>query len=137
MGSYRNRAVATCVAVLTLAAGASWSAAADREPPPDPQEATTEEIIEYYESGRFAEDAARVARKARRSLRRQLKRRNGPRKAAIVFDIDDTALSTYECQNGHGAFGGTELALCVVEAGSETTLGTGEGLPAIKPGSRA
>jgi predicted secreted acid phosphatase len=124
--------VAAAVAAI-LTGGTAWSAAANREPPPDPREATTEEVIEYYDSGRFAEDTARVARRARRSLKRQLKRRKGPRKPAIVFDIDDTALSTYKCQKGHGEFGGTELTLCVVEAGSETTLGTGNGLPPIKP----
>jgi hypothetical protein len=132
-GARRNRIVVACVAVAALTVGTAWSAAADREPPPDPQEATHDEVIEYYDSGRFAEDTARIARRARRSLKRQLATRTGPRKPAIVFDIDDTALSTYECQKGHGEFGGTELALCVIEAGIETTLGTGEGLPPIVP----
>lgn len=122
-----------CVVAAALTVGAAWSTAAERERPPDPREATAEEVIEYYDSGRFAEDTANVARRARRSLKRQLRTRTGPRKAAIVFDIDDTALSTYECQKGHGEFGGTELALCVVEAGVETTTGTGEGLPPIRP----
>jgi hypothetical protein len=114
--------------------GALPALAFDRaEGVPDPEHATFEEVVEYYESGRFEHDANRIGRRAKRALTRQVRRR-GPKDPvpAIVFDIDDTALSSYECQKDAGDFGGTELLLCVVEAGADNTL-AGEGLPRIDP----
>jgi acid phosphatase len=100
---------------------------------PDAEHATFDEVVEYYDSGRFEHDANRIGRRAKRALTRQVRRR-GPQDPipAIVFDIDDTALSTYECQKNAGDFGGTELLLCVVGAGVDNTLAD-EGLPRIKP----
>jgi hypothetical protein len=100
---------------------------------PDPEHATHDEVVEYYESGRFEHDANRIGRRAKRALARQVRRRDPQDPIpAIVFDIDDTALSTYECQKDAGEFGGTELLLCVIEAGVDNTL-QGEGLPRIDP----
>jgi hypothetical protein len=130
----RGPAAATwAAAAMAVVLGIAWPAWAGGEQPPGPREATEEEILEYYESGRYAEDTEAVARSARRSLRRQLDGGLSDGDDAIVFDIDDTALSSYECQKRHGDFGSTELALCVIVAGAQTTTGTGDGLPAIEP----
>ena len=51
-----------------------------------------DEIVAYHDSGEWARDTTRVVRRARRYLSRRLEDR-----AAIVLDVDDTALSTYEC----------------------------------------
>jgi predicted secreted acid phosphatase len=51
-----------------------------------------DEIIEYHDSGEWARDTTRVVRRARRYLSRRLEDR-----PAIVLDVDDTALSSYEC----------------------------------------
>jgi predicted secreted acid phosphatase len=50
-------------------------------------------IVAYRESGRWEADIATVIRKARRQVRRHL----ADEKPAIVLDVDDTALSSYEC----------------------------------------
>jgi len=59
------------------------------------QPATPEQIVEYYEGGHFDEDLAPVMKSATRSLKSQVAKK--PRKPAIVFDIDDTLESTYDC----------------------------------------
>jgi predicted secreted acid phosphatase len=51
-----------------------------------------DEIVAYHDSGEWARDTTRVVRRARRYLGRRLEDR-----PAIVLDIDDTALSSYEC----------------------------------------
>jgi predicted secreted acid phosphatase len=51
-----------------------------------------DEIVEYHDSGEWARDTTRVVRRARRFLSRRLEDR-----PAIVIDVDDTALSSYEC----------------------------------------
>jgi acid phosphatase len=102
---------------------------------PDAEHATFEEVVEYYESGRYEHDANRIGRRAKRALVREVRRLpsgHGNPKPAIVFDIDDTALSLYECEKEQGDFGNTQLVPCVVEAGVDTAAG-GDGLPRIEP----
>jgi predicted secreted acid phosphatase len=59
------------------------------------QPATPAVITEYYDGGHYGEDLDALTASATRSLKSQLKKK--PRKPAIVFDIDDTLESTYEC----------------------------------------
>jgi predicted secreted acid phosphatase len=76
--------VAAVAVALALLAGA----------PPEPEPpATPEEIVAYRESGAWERDTARVVRRARRVLLRH----RGDERAAIVLDVDDTSLSSYEC----------------------------------------
>lgn len=56
------------------------------------QPATPEEIIAYHDSGEWAADTTAVVDKARAYLESHL----APR-AAIVLDVDDTSLSSYDC----------------------------------------
>jgi putative acid phosphatase of HAD superfamily subfamily IIIB len=51
-----------------------------------------DEIVAYHDSGDWARDTTRVVRRAQRYLSRRLEGR-----PAIVLDVDDTSLSTYEC----------------------------------------
>ena len=66
--------------------------AAAKEPPAP---APPEEITQYYESGEYDADLKKATAAATKSLTAQLKKK--PKKPAIVFDIDDTLESTYEC----------------------------------------
>jgi acid phosphatase len=58
--------------------------------PPAP--ATPAAIVAYHDSGAWARDTASVVDRARRYL---VRHRGG--RAALVLDVDDTALSTYAC----------------------------------------
>jgi len=121
----------TAIAALALAGVAHSIEQAPNVP--DPRTASFEEADDYYRFGNFRRDTARLGRIAKRALNAQLEKLGKGKKPAIVFDIDDTALSSYECQRREGEFGGTELTVCVVAAGAETTTGTGKGLPRIEP----
>lgn len=62
--------------------------------PPAP--AAPAAIVAYHDSGAWARDTAKVVGRARRYLVRH--RAGGPgRRPALVLDVDDTALSSYEC----------------------------------------
>ena len=65
------------------------AAPATTEPPAPAAPAA---IVAYHESGAWARDAGRVTERAWRVLASH--RRGRP---ALVLDVDDTALSTYEC----------------------------------------
>jgi predicted secreted acid phosphatase len=80
------------VLVVSSLATACGAHAADEPPAP----AEPEEIVEYRESGEWDRDTAAVVRRARAALERRLAARPGGR-AAMVLDIDDTALSSYRC----------------------------------------
>jgi len=79
------------VTVLALVAALAFL------PAPEPP-ATPEEIVAYHDSGAWERDTARVVRRAQRVVRRH---RDDPR-AAIVLDVDDTSLSSYECLKAVG-----------------------------------
>jgi len=57
--------------------------------------AEPEEIIAYHDSGAWHRDTSTVLNRAKAALERHLVIR--PQRPAIVLDIDDTSLSTYEC----------------------------------------
>jgi predicted secreted acid phosphatase len=61
--------------------------------PPAP--AAPAAIVAYHDSGAWARDTGAVAERARRFLLAH--RRDDRRRAALVLDVDDTALSTYAC----------------------------------------
>jgi predicted secreted acid phosphatase len=56
--------------------------------------ASPSEIVAYRDSGQWDADTTRVIRQARRQVRRHF----ADAKPAIVLDIDDTALSSYQCR---------------------------------------
>jgi predicted secreted acid phosphatase len=62
--------------------------------------ASPEAIVEYRDSGEWSADTTRVVRRARGYIRRHLD--DSSRRAAIVLDIDDTALSNYACLKAVG-----------------------------------
>lgn len=57
------------------------------------QAALKEQIRSYYDSGRQAQDVARVEARAQSYIDQRVKA--GARKPALVLDIDDTSLSSY------------------------------------------
>ena len=68
---------------------------------------TKAKVATYYESGKYEQDVSRILKDAERYLPKP-----GAYNiigSAVVFDIDDTALSTYEYQKGMG-FGHYGLA---------------------------
>ncbi len=58
------------------------------------------EVASYYESGKHERDVARIMSKAVKLL--PAKGSYNVEGSAVVFDIDDTALNTYEYQKGVG-----------------------------------
>ena len=76
------------------------------------QPATPEQITEYYDGGHYKEDLDAVTASATRSLKSQLK--NKPKKPAIVFDIDDTLESTYECAK-RSNFDRSAITTCIAQ----------------------
>jgi HAD superfamily, subfamily IIIB (Acid phosphatase) len=70
------------------------AAPATTEPPAPAAPAA---IVAYHDSGAWARDAGTVTERARRFLERHHGRR-----AAMVLDVDDTALSTYACLRAVG-----------------------------------
>lgn len=78
--------MSAAVAVVPVAAAAA------HEPE---QPATSEQITEYYDGGHFKEDVDDLTGAATKSLKAQLKKK--PKRPAVVFDIDDTLESTYDC----------------------------------------
>jgi acid phosphatase len=111
MSSERIR---SCLLAL-LAALVLVSATAADEPA---QPATPEQIIAYHDSGEWDADIAAQMRKARRFVAAELRDPPARRRPAIVFDIDDTVLSSYECMKRsnfeHVALGG-----CVINREQE------------------
>jgi predicted secreted acid phosphatase len=90
-----------CVAVFLLVgsrAGADTQSFARNGPVPN-LDAIKSAIISYYDSGRHDSDVATVDANMQAYVDRRL--RSGVRKPAVVFDIDDTALSTYTYERKH------------------------------------
>ena len=88
----RTAGLAAGLAVLVAACGSSKPAAADEPRAP----AAPEDIIEYRDSGEWDSDTSEMIGAARRSLSGVLDEGSVVR-PAIVLDIDDTSLSSYEC----------------------------------------
>jgi predicted secreted acid phosphatase len=99
----------TLLATAAAIAAVPLAAATAKEPK---QPATPAEINAYHDSGDWDKDIAGVAAKAKTSLITQLKKK--PKKPAIVFDIDDTLESGYECQKKTD-FDTTSRVVCVVQ----------------------
>lgn len=76
-------------------------------------------IIKYYESGEYGQDVTKVTSDAQNYLQTRIIENEGKakkQKLAIVFDIDDTALTSYECAKKLN-FGGTieQIRSCIAE----------------------
>ncbi|MEA2346906.1 MAG: hypothetical protein QOG62_693 [Thermoleophilaceae bacterium] len=127
--------IAGVTGALALATAGPAAAIIHASHVPDAQKATFDEVVAYYDH-HYEHDANQVGRKAREALRQEIQPGTAHadrRPPAIVFDIDDTALSLYQCEKAAGDFGSTPLIGCVVAAGVQTTTGTGKGLPRIQP----
>ena len=94
--------VAAIAVALALVAGT---------PPLEPP-ATPEEIVAYRDSGAWERDTTRVVRRARRILRRHA----DDGRAALVLDVDDTALSSYDCLKAAGFDRAREGGACAWDA---------------------
>lgn len=75
-------------------------------------------LIEYHDSGQYYGDISSVTQRALYYLKfriNQNKRLKQPKKLAVVFDIDETALTNYDDMR-HLNFGGTEDNKEILEA---------------------
>ncbi|HET8756216.1 MAG TPA: HAD family acid phosphatase [Solirubrobacteraceae bacterium] len=79
----------TIFALIAFLLGGGDAAIAQGAPPP----AKPQEIVAYHDSGDWDADIDRVIGRARR----QIVRHRDDHRPALVLDIDDTSLSTYEC----------------------------------------
>ena len=61
--------------------------------PVSPPPTSPAEIVEYHDSGEWDADIDRVIRRARRQVARHVT----DQRPALVLDIDDTSLSSYDC----------------------------------------
>jgi predicted secreted acid phosphatase len=104
----------TLVATAAAAVAIPLAAASAKEPP---QPASSDTIIKYHDSGQWDKDIDTAVAKAKKSLTTQLAAKKAPKKPSIVFDIDDTLESSYDCQKASGSFGTVPSAVCVVNGG--------------------
>jgi predicted secreted acid phosphatase len=95
----RDRSPRLIAAALAAPLAAAFAAAAPATEPSQP--ATAREIIEYHDSGEWDADIAAVIDAATEHLRADLSD-NPVSRPAIVLDIDDTSLSSYECLRSFG-----------------------------------
>lgn len=109
--SFRTLATGALLA-LSLAVAPSAATAADA-PPADPTPEQIGRIEQFYESGAWARETTQVTDRATAFLRERVRRASDPRRLVAVFDIDDTALSTYDCMKA-GAFTDGRRTACVV-----------------------
>jgi acid phosphatase len=99
------------LAALALALFAGPATTADADPAPD----QIETIVRYHDSGDWARDTTRVTQRASTYLRARVRRvpAVARRRLIAVFDVDDTALSTYDCMKA-GDFTDARRTACVV-----------------------
>lgn len=114
----------------TLAAGAALAfglavapAAAPAADAPDPTPEQIAQIEQFYESGAWKREADAVTTRALRYLRGAVRRARDPRRLVVVFDIDDTALSSYDCMKA-GSFTDLRRSLCVLTGPHTPIAGT-------------
>jgi hypothetical protein len=123
----RTLAAALAAAALTLGAGPAVAAAegtpsagaashtfaplAHAAADPSPQRVAA--IERFYDSGAWARATDKVVNRAKAVLRASARKASDPRKLVAVFDIDDTALSTFDCMKG-GGFTDSQRTLCVL-----------------------
>lgn len=101
-------------ALLALGLAAAPAAAtAAGAPPADPTPEQIGQIEQFYDSGAWARETTQVTRRATDFLRTRLRATRDPRRLVAVFDIDDTALSTFDCMKA-GAFTDSRRTACVV-----------------------
>jgi predicted secreted acid phosphatase len=82
------------------------------------QPASPEQIIAYHDSGQWDKDIQASVDKAKTTLDKALAKK--VKKPAIVFDIDDTLLSAYNCAKPDN-FQRGPIAVCVV-TGKQTKI---------------
>ena len=82
------------------------------------QPATPQQIIAYHDSGQWDKDIAAVTTKAQAALDKAIAKKT--KKPAVVFDIDDTLLSSYACSKPQN-FAPGAIAGCVV-TGNQTKI---------------
>lgn len=97
---------------LGLAVAPAAAPAADA-PSAAPTAEQIAQIEQYYDSGTWRRDADAVARRAIDYLRGRLRAARDPRRLVVVFDVDDTALSTYDCMKA-GSFTDGRRTACVI-----------------------
>lgn len=120
--SFTARTLATGAALaLGLAAAPAAATAADAPADPGPEQIA--QIEQFYESGAWKRETDAVTARALRHLRGAVRRARDPRKLVAVFDIDDTALSSYDCMKG-GSFTNLQRRLCVLTGPHTTIAGT-------------
>lgn len=116
MSSSARTLAAGALTALGLGVAAASTTAAPPPATPQHTDPTSEQIAQierYYDSGAWRRDADAVVARALTYLRRAVRRARDPRRLVVVFDIDDTALSTYDCMKD-GQFTDARRTYCVV-----------------------
>jgi predicted secreted acid phosphatase len=93
----RRRLSPTAAALAAGTALLAWGSSALAREPAAP--ASADAIVAYHDSGEWRRDTADAAARARRLLLDDL---GGVRRPAIVLDVDDTSLSSYDCLRAAG-----------------------------------
>lgn len=121
-----RRPLAALLAAVALLATAAVALAADPAGPTPPKPRPF--VVQYYESGRWADDVRAALRDARRHLLAELDDVPQRRTPAIVLDIDDTSLTQYPCRKpGDLPFDDAAAGAACVASGT---------LPPIRPTRR-
>jgi len=77
--------------------------------------AAKQNVIKYYTSGEYNQDVAKKAEQAKKFLQSKLAVKNNSKKLAIVFDIDDTLVSSFDLNKENG-FSDSHAAIQIVLA---------------------
>jgi len=120
MSSTARTLAAGAALALGLAAAPAAAPAADA---PDPTPEQIAQIEQYYESGAWKRATDAVTARALRYLRGTVRRARAPRRLVVVLDIDDTALSSYDCMKA-GSFTDLRRSLCVLTGPHAPIAGT-------------
>lgn len=116
MNNSRRRLNLLCFAVLLAPC---WSIAQSLHQPPPPNLTLQKQLlIQYHDSGDYYHDISSVTQKALYYLKfriHQNKQLDKPKQLAVVFDIDETAITNYNDML-HLDFGGTESNIEQLEA---------------------
>lgn len=97
---------------------ATGFARAFHTPPPQNLSLQKQQLIQYHDSGAYYHDISEVTQRALHYLQfriNQNKRLSNPKQLAIIFEIDETALSNYSDML-HLDFGGTKQDIEALQA---------------------
>ena len=112
-GALFGGATASAADALSAPAAAPAATAPLARPAADPTPDEVAAIERFHDSGAWARETDRVIKRATATLRASAHKAKRPGKLVAVFDVDDTALSSYDCMKG-GGFTTSRRTLCAL-----------------------